>query len=233
MFLKKLDSSKSLVAIWLFRTANSADDPIIDAMGRFITLFALATVVVGFLIRRGGGMWRAPFFYHLIDKRGIHMYIIVYIYNLYMYLYIYIYHMCVCIILVLYNYTNTFILYFAEHCPTHVDFNKGYCQRVGCLRPWRPRASRDLWRRLRLVLAAVAWTAVWGKGWQAWWRTGRRVETSLFTKEMIHDDYQKRNSYELWSRKNAGVECGHFCNHWPFVQLREQNKSRKKPSTHK
>ena len=63
-------------------------------------------------------MWRAPFFYHLIDKRGIHIYIyIIYIYiNLYIYLYLYIYHMCVCIILVLYNYTNTFILYFAEHC---------------------------------------------------------------------------------------------------------------------
>ena len=53
-FFKNLDSSKSLVAIWLFRTANSADDPLIDAMGRFITLFALATVVVGFLIRPGG-----------------------------------------------------------------------------------------------------------------------------------------------------------------------------------
>ena len=35
-----------------------------------------------------------------------------------------------------------------------------------------------------------------------------------------------------WSRKNAGVECGHFCcHHWPFVQLRELNISRNQAPT--
>lgn len=40
-------------------------------------------------------MWRAPFFYHLIDKRGIHIYIYyTYILFIYVSLYIHISYVC-------------------------------------------------------------------------------------------------------------------------------------------
>ena len=200
-------------------------------MGRFITLFALATVVVGFLdSTRRWYVESSIFLSFNWQTWDTYIYIyILYIYIIYICIFIiYIYHMCVCIILVLYNYTNTFILYFAEHCKTvstRVDFNKGYCQRVGCLDVWGldvpelPETCDDDCALSLRQLRGQQFEAKVGKHGDG---RGGGLEPLFSPKGWFHDDYQKRNSYELWSRKNAGVECGHFCNHWPFVQLREQ-----------